>query len=52
VDPRLARRPIAEVAARHGCRSASHFTRTFAARYGVTPRAFRAEALEGSRQGR
>jgi AraC-like DNA-binding protein len=47
-DPRLARRPIAEIAAHHGCRSAPHFTRMFAARYSVTPRAFRAAALAGA----
>jgi AraC-like DNA-binding protein len=43
-DPRLAGRPIAEIAARWGCRSAAHFTRTFTARYGMTPRDFRASA--------
>ena len=47
-DPRLARRPIAEISARHGCRSAAHFTRSFKARYGMTPRQFRAQVLTPS----
>jgi AraC-like DNA-binding protein len=45
-DPRLAEHPIAEVAARNGYRSAAHFTRTFSARYGITPREFRAQAQQ------
>jgi AraC-like DNA-binding protein len=41
-DPAAADRTIAEVAARWGYRSAAHFTRAFAARFGTTPRDFRA----------
>jgi AraC-like DNA-binding protein len=44
-DPRLREVPIAELAARWGYRSAAHFTRTFAARYGVGPREFRSAAV-------
>jgi AraC-like DNA-binding protein len=51
-DPRLAGRPIAEIAARWGCRSAAHFTRTFTARYGMTPRDFRAATRAGEPGGR
>jgi AraC-like DNA-binding protein len=40
-DPRLAGLAIAEIARRHGFRSAATFTRAFAERYRVGPRAFR-----------
>lgn len=51
-DPRLGQLSVAEIAARHGFRSAAHFARAFRARYGVTPaehrRAARAEAASGA----
>jgi AraC-like DNA-binding protein len=40
-DPRLASLTIAEIARRHGFRSAATFTRAFAEHYRVGPRAFR-----------
>ncbi len=40
-DRSLAHLAIAEVATRWGFRSAAHFSRAFAARYGVTPSEFR-----------
>jgi AraC-like DNA-binding protein len=40
-DQRLGHLSIAEIAARWGFRSAAHFTRTFQARYGITPRSGR-----------
>jgi AraC-like DNA-binding protein len=45
-DPRLGHLPIAKIAARRGCSNAAHFSRMFTARYGSTPRAFRAAGLE------
>jgi AraC-like DNA-binding protein len=36
-DPRLRDLSIAEIAARHGFRSAAHFSRAFRARYGCSP---------------
>jgi AraC-like DNA-binding protein len=44
LDPRLARRPIGEIGARHGYSNPSHLTRSFAARYGSTPRELRRSA--------
>jgi len=44
-DARLAHEPIRSIAARWGFRSPAHFTRTFSARYGVSPRAFRQSEL-------
>ncbi len=44
-DRSLAHLAIAEVATRWGFRSAAHFSRAFAARYGVTPSEFRQVGL-------
>ena len=40
-DPLIAQLTISEIAGQWGYRSAAHFTRAFAARFGMTPRAFR-----------
>lgn len=40
-DPRLVHLPVADVAARLGFKDASHFTRVFKARFGLSPRAHR-----------
>jgi len=40
-DPRHAHGTISEIAQRWGYRSPAHFTRTFAARFGLDPRDFR-----------
>jgi AraC-like DNA-binding protein len=36
-DPRLARRPIGEISARWGFRSAAHFSQAFRDAYGLSP---------------
>ena len=41
-DPRLRHLTVAEIATHWGFRSAAHFTRSFQARYGVTPTGHRA----------
>lgn len=41
LDPRLADRTVAELAARNGFKDASHFTRAFTKRYGQSPREHR-----------
>jgi AraC-like DNA-binding protein len=43
-DPTLGHLAIAEIAQRWGYRSAAHFSRAFAARFGTTPREFRQAA--------
>ena len=43
-DPRLHHLAISEIAGRWGYRSPAHFTRAFAARFGVTPRELRGTA--------
>jgi AraC-like DNA-binding protein len=40
-DPRLARLPVADIAAQWGYRNPAHFTRAFTAQFGVGPREFR-----------
>ncbi len=45
VDPRLAQRPIAAVAASWGLIDAAQFSRAFRARYGMAPSTHRAEAI-------
>lgn len=40
-DPRLARLPVADIAAPWGYRSPAHFTRAFTAHFGLGPREFR-----------
>lgn len=46
-DPIMADRPISAVAARWGLTDASHFSRLFKARFGVSPREFRHGGGEG-----
>jgi AraC-like DNA-binding protein len=48
-DARLARRPVLTLALEAGFGSIGPFNRAFRDRYGVTPTAYRAAALEGSR---
>jgi AraC-like DNA-binding protein len=43
-DPGLAHRPIARIAAAHGMRNPSAFTRLFGSAEGMTPRQYRAQA--------
>ena len=45
VDPRLAHRSVARIAAAHGLRNPSAFTRLFRTTEGVTPREYRIAAL-------
>lgn len=47
-DAGLGHLAIGEIAERWGYRSAAHFTRAFAVRFGVTPRDFRRTALRTS----
>jgi AraC-like DNA-binding protein len=44
-DPALSRQPVAEIGARWGLASPSHFTALFRATYGETPTAYRRHAL-------
>ena len=46
-DPRLRYLPVSEIAGRWGYRSPAHFTRSFSARFGVTPRGLRSAARPG-----
>jgi AraC-like DNA-binding protein len=46
VDDRLRGRPVSAIAARWGIHDAAYFSRTFHARYGVTPTAYRRSARQ------
>lgn len=48
-DPALAFLPVAAIGARWGMRDSAHFTRTFKASYGVTPGAYRRQALAAAK---
>lgn len=48
-DPRLARRSVSEVAFSWGFNDASHFSRSFRERHGVSPRDWRAAQVEAQR---
>lgn len=47
VSPRMRTAPVAEIAARWGFADPAHFSRTFRAAYGQTPRAFRNASSAG-----
>lgn len=49
LDPRLATRPVSEVAFRWGFNDAAHFSRAFRERHGCPPREWRRRALEAAK---
>jgi AraC-like DNA-binding protein len=48
-DPRLADRPIQDIAARWGFPSPAHFSQAFRSAYGLSPREFRRHTQDGAR---
>lgn len=46
IDPRLAKRPVSDIAFRWGFNDAAHFSRAFRERYGCPPREWRQRALQ------